>query len=78
MIADSFGAWSQDSIDVFDLILKRAPERNEISYSIRKLFLYSKLSISIQRNNARSILNKQQQIKDFNISYRNDNYEYNN
>jgi hypothetical protein len=78
VIADSFGAWSQDSVDVFDLILKRAPERNEISYSIRKLFLYSKLSISIQRNNARSILNKQQQIKDFNISYRNDNYEYNN
>lgn len=41
-------------------------------------FLYSKLSISIQRNNARSILNKQQQLKDFNISYRNDNYTYNN
>jgi hypothetical protein len=78
VIADSFGAWSKDSIDVFDLILKRAPERNEISYSIRKNFLYSKLSISIQRNNARSILNKQQQIKNFNIYYRNDNYEYNN
>ena len=78
VIADSFGAWSQDSIDVFDLILKRAPERNELSYFIRKNFLYSKLSISIQRNNARSILNKQQQLKDFNISYRNDNYTYNN
>jgi hypothetical protein len=39
VIADSFGAWSQDSVDVFDLILKRAPERNEISYSIRKKIL---------------------------------------
>ena len=68
MIADSFGAWSQNSIDVFDFILKRDPERNEVSYSIRKNFLFSKLSISIQRNNARSILNKQQQLKDFNIS----------
>ena len=49
-----------------------------MSYSIRKNILYSKLSISIQRNNARSILNKQQQLKDFNIPYRNDNYTYNN
>jgi len=78
MIADSFGAWSQNSIDVFDFILKRDPERNEVSYSIRKNFLFSKLSISIQRNNARSILNKQQQLKDFNISYRNDNFNFNN
>ena len=78
MIADSFGAWSQNSIDVFDFILKRDPERNEVSYSIRKNFLFSKLSISIQRNNARSILNKQQQLKDFNISYRNDNFIFNN
>ena len=49
-----------------------------MSYSIRKNFLFSKLSISIQRNNARSILNKQQQLKDFNFSYRNDNFNFNN
>ena len=78
IIADSFGAWSDNSIEVFDLILKRAPERNEISYPLRKNFFFAKLSISIQRNNARSILNKQQQTKEFNVSYKNDNFSFNN
>ena len=74
VVADSFGAWSKESTDVFDSILKRDPERNELSFSLRKNFLYSKLSMSIQRSNARSILNKQQQLKNFNFSHRNDNY----
>lgn len=78
VVADSFGAWSQDSMDVFDFILKRDPERNEVPYSIRRNLFFSKLSMSIQRSNARSILNKQQQLKEFNFSYRNDNYIFNN
>lgn len=78
VIADSFGNWSQGSVELFDIILKRDPERNELSYPIRKNFLFSKLSISIQRNNARSILTLFQSLDEPNFLYRNDNFAINN
>lgn len=38
VVADAFGNWSKGAVDLFDIILKRDPERSEISYPIRKNF----------------------------------------
>src|SRR6187402_656172 len=59
VVVETFGAWSEESHEVLNLIASKDAERNEIPFSMRKSLLYSKLSISLQKHNARSILEKQ-------------------
>ena len=66
MVVDSFGAWDKESVDIINLIAQNDAERNEVSFSIRKNLIYQKLSISLQKSNARTILTQQRMLKNFN------------
>jgi hypothetical protein len=66
VVVETFGAFAEEAHDIINLIVRKDAERNEIAYSIRKSLLYSKLSISLQKSNARSILEKQRMHKNYN------------
>ena len=75
VIVETFGAWSKESHEIIELIARKDNERGVISFSYRKNLLHQKISISIQRNNSKSILSKQRLHNNFNEN--NENIETN-
>jgi hypothetical protein len=66
VVMETCGAFAEEAHEILNLIASKDAERNEVPFSMRKSLLYSKLSINLQKHNARSISEKQRIFKNYN------------